>query len=198
MCYRRASVGFIGVRSGIHICREGKDVGRKALVVIDMVRDFIDAEGTLSIGPAAKELVPAIARKIEDTRAEGWPVIYVCDRHSEDDLEFAMFPPHCVAGTPGADVVDALRPRPGDKIIPKRRYSAFFQTDLDLTLRELGVGEIVLVGVCTNICDLYTAADARMLGYKVAVPRDSVASFDEAAHEFALREMERTLGVNVV
>lgn len=179
------------------MCGEGKDVSRKALVVIDMLRDFIDADGKLSIGPAAAA-VRAIARKIEEARAEGWPVIYVCDRHAEDDQEFTMFPPHCIAGTPGADVVNELCPGPRDKVIPKRRYSAFFQTDLDLTLRELGVDELVLVGVCTNICDLYTAADARMLGYKVTVPRDCVASFDEAAHEFALKEMERTLGVSVV
>lgn len=170
----------------------------KALVVIDMLRDFVDADGKLSIGPSAAGVVQAIARKVEEARREGWPVIYVCDRHAEDDPEFAMFPPHCVAGTPGADVVAELRPRPGDKIVPKRRYSAFFQTDLDLTLRELGVDEIVLAGVCTNICDLYTAADARMLGYRVTVPRDCVASFDEAAHEFALKEMEHTLGVKVV
>ncbi len=172
-------------------------MSRKALVVIDMLRDFIDADGKLSIGPAAAGVVGAIASRVAQARAEGWPVIYICDRHAEDDLEFAMFPPHCVAGTPGADVVEALRPGPRDKVIPKRRYSAFFQTDLDLTLRELGIGEIVLVGVCTNICVLYTAADARMLGYRVTVPRDCVASFDPAAHEFALKEMESTLGVSV-
>jgi len=174
------------------------DMPGKALLVIDMVRDFIDADGKLSIGPAAAKVVRAVARKIDEARAAGWPVIYVCDRHTEDDSEFAMFPPHCIAGTPGADVVDEIHPRPGDKVIAKRRFSGFFQTDLDLTLRELGVDEIVLVGVCTNICDLYTAADARMLNYKVTVPRDCVASFDEAAHEFALKEMERTLGVKVV
>jgi len=89
-------------------------------------------------------------------------------------------------------------PAPGDKIIPKRRYSGFFQTDLDLTLRELGVDEIVLVGVCTNICCLYTAADARNLNYKVTAVRDAMSSFDEAAHEYALKEMEKTLGVTVI
>lgn len=176
----------------------GSGMPAKALLVIDMLKDFIDADGKLSIGPAASKVVEAVARKIDEARAAGWPVIYVCDRHTEDDPEFDMFPPHCVAGTPGADVVDELRPAPRDKVIPKRRFSGFFQTDLDLTLRELGVDEIVLVGVCTNICDLYTAADARMLNYRVTVPRDCVASYDEAAHEFALKEMERTLGVRVI
>jgi len=169
----------------------------KALVVIDMLKDFINADGKLSIGPAATNVVKAIARRIDEARAAGWPVIYVCDRHTEDDPEFGMFPPHCVAGTPGAEVVDELRPRPGDKVIPKRRFSGFFQTDLDLTLRELGVGRLRLVGVCTNICVLYTAADARMRGYEVEVPRDKVASFDPGAHEWALGQMEKVLGVRV-
>ncbi len=56
----------------------------------------------------------------------------------------------------------------------------------------------MLTGVCTNICVLYTAADARMRHYKVKVLKDGVASFDEQAHQFALQEMEKTLGVQLV
>ena len=181
------------IAQGEELC----DMSRKALIVIDMLRDFLKPDGRLYIGPSAKDVVEAVGREIEKARSCQWPVIYVCDTHSEDDSEFRMFPSHCVIGTPGADVVDELKPHPGDKIIPKRRYSAFFQTDLDLTLRELGIDEIVLVGVCTNICNLYTAADARMLNYKVTALRDCMSSFDEAAHEFALKEMEQTLGVTV-
>ena len=173
-------------------------MSKKTLIVIDMVRDFIEPDGRLYIGPTAKRVVEAISREIDKARSCAWPVIYLCDTHSEDDSEFEMFPSHCVIGNPGAEIVDELKPHPGDKIIPKRRYSGFFQTDLDLTLRELGIDEIVLVGVCTNICNLYTAADARMLNYKVTALRDCMSSFDEAAHEFALKEMEQTLGVNVV
>lgn len=171
---------------------------KKALIVIDMLRDFVEPDGKLYIGPTAKGVVEAISREIEKARSCRWPIIYVCDTHSKDDPEFNMFPPHCITGTPGAEVVDELKPHPGDKIIPKRRYSGFFQTDLDLTLRELDIDEVVLVGVCTNICNLYTAADARMLNYKVTALRDCMSSFDEAAHKFALKEMEQTLGVTVV
>jgi nicotinamidase/pyrazinamidase len=173
-------------------------MSRKALVVIDMLCDFLEPDGRLYIGPTSKDVIEAVRQEVEKARASGWPVVYICDSHSEDDSEFEMFPSHCVTGTPGADVVDELKPRPGDKIIPKRRYSGFFQTDLDLTLRELGVDEIVLVGVCTNICCLYTAADARNLNYKVTAVRDAMSSFDEAAHEYALKEMEKTLGVTVI
>ena len=94
-----------------------------------------------------------------------YPIIYICDNHEEDDREFDMFPPHCIAGTEGSQIIQQLQVKDGDKIIKKRRYSAFYGTDLDLYLREKGIEEIYLVGVCTNICVLYTAADARNLGY---------------------------------
>ncbi|MEW6545829.1 MAG: isochorismatase family cysteine hydrolase [Bacillota bacterium] len=168
-----------------------------ALLVIDMLRDFVVEDGSLYCGPAASALVDPVAAEIEEARRAGVPVIYVCDRHRPDDPEFAMFPPHCVAGSPGAEVVPALAPRPGDRVIPKRRFSGFFATDLDLTLRELGITRLRLVGVCTNICILYTAADARMRGYQVEVPREKVASFAADAHDWALNQMEKVLGVRV-
>jgi len=171
---------------------------KRALVVIDMLNDFVAEEGALYCGPAARAVLPFIARAVEEARRAGEPVLFVADRHRPDDKEFEMFPPHCVAGTKGAEICPELRPQEGEPVIPKRRYSAFFGTDLDLDLREHGIQEVVLVGVCTNICVFFTAADARMRGYKVTVPRDGVASFDAEAHRFALREMEKVLGVNVI
>ena len=109
-----------------------------------------------------------------------------------------MFKLHCVKDTKGAEVVDELAPKEGDYIIPKRRYSAFFGTDLDAYLREMDISKLTLVGVCTNICVLYTTADARMLNYDVEVIKDAVSSFDKDAHEFALKEMVNTLGAKVI
>jgi nicotinamidase/pyrazinamidase len=94
--------------------------------------------------------------------------------------------------------VPQVAPRDGDVVIPKRRYSGFFGTDLDITLRERDVDTLRLVGDCTNICVLYTAADARNLGYAVEVVRDGVTSFDLEAHADALRELEKTLGAQIV
>lgn len=171
---------------------------RKALLVIDMLRDFIDPKGTLYVGDQARAVIDPVKHQIERARQEGIPVIYICDRHLESDPEFEMFPKHCVVGSPGAEIISELEPSAQDRIIPKRRYSAFFQTDLDLTLRELEVQHLMITGVCTNICVLYTTADARMLNYEVTVLRDCVASFDPEAHEFALKEMEKTLGARVL
>jgi len=170
---------------------------QKAFLVIDMLNDFIKPDGALYIGEAAQEVTKRIQTIISSARQEGIPIIYICDNHRPDDAEFNMFKPHCIRGTRGAKIVEELSPGPEDYIIPKRRYSAFFGTDLDATLREMGISELVLVGVCTNICVLYTAVDARMRNYSVTVIKEGVASFSQEAHEFALKEMENTLGVKI-
>ena len=169
----------------------------KALLVIDMLNDFLDKDGALSIGDS-KNIIENVFLRIKQNRLDGNKIIYIMDRHLPQDAEFEMFPTHCLAGDKGAEIVDELAPRDEDFQIFKRRYSAFFGTDLDLTLRELGVSELELCGVCTQICVLYTAADARMLNYNVTVLKDCVDSFDKTAHEFALGEMQKTLGVKVI
>jgi len=143
-------------------------------------------------------VIEVITREISRARSAKEPVVYLTDDHFPDDAEFAMFPPHAIHGTKGAEIIPQLAPANGDVVIPKRRYSGFFGTDLDITLRERGIDTLRLVGDCTNICVLYTAADARNLGYAVEVVREGVTSFDLEAHADALRELERTLGAKVV
>ena len=170
----------------------------KALLVIDMLKDFIEEGGALETGKQGREIVPFVKSKIEEYRKKGYPIIYICDNHEVDDKEFDMFPSHCVKGSRGSDIIEALEVKERDKIIYKRRYSAFFGTDLDLYLREKGIKEISLVGVCTNICVLYTSTDARNIDYDVNIYVDGVASFDSEAHSFALKEMEGTLGCRLI
>lgn len=170
----------------------------KALIVIDMLNDFILKDGALYSGKKGEEIVGFINEEIEKFRKKGYPIVFLCDNHEVDDKEFEMFPPHCIAGEEGSNIIENIDFRNEDKLIKKRRYSGFFGTDLDIYLREKGADEIYLVGVCTNICVLYTAADSRNLGYKVNIYKDGVASFDEEAHEFALKEAEKTLGCNII
>ncbi len=170
----------------------------RALVVVDMIHDFVREGGALYCGPSMALVVPVIQRELERARAARELVVYLTDAHMPDDAEFGMFPPHALVGTPGAEIVPELAPGADDVIVPKRRYSGFFGTDLDITLREKKVDTIRLAGDCTNICVLYTAADARNLGYAVEVVEDGVTSFDEEAHRNALRELEKTLGAKLV
>ncbi|RQD74674.1 MAG: cysteine hydrolase [Candidatus Syntrophonatronum acetioxidans] len=169
-----------------------------AFLVIDMLKDFILPEGRLYIGEKGAEIIDPIKKHMQEARERRNHVIFICDRHFSQDGEFQLFPPHCLEGTQGAEVIEELKPARGDIVIPKRRFSSFFGTDLDLTLRELEVEELYLAGVVTNICILYTAADARMLNYKVNVYQEAVASFNPKAHNFALQEMKSTLGVNIL
>ena len=171
---------------------------KRALLVVDMIEDFVHEGGALYCGPSMARIVPVIQREIARARDVAEPVVYLTDNHLPDDAEFQVFPPHAIAGTKGAEIVPELAPRDDDRVIPKRRYSGFFGTDLDITLRERGVDTLRLVGDCTNICVLYTAADARNLGYAVEVLEDGVTSFDEEAHRDALRELEKTLGAKIL
>lgn len=170
---------------------------KQAVLVVDMLNDFVHPDGALCVA-AAPMILPVVTEAVKAHRAKGDLIIYVCDRHATDDAEFQMFPPHAIKGTKGADIVCELAPLPGDILVPKRRYSGFFGTGLDLALREKGVTSLVLVGVCTNICVLYTAADARNLGYEVTVYADAVAGLSDKAHDWALQEMRTTLGCRVM
>ena len=171
---------------------------KRALVVVDMIEDFVHEGGALYCGPSIARIVPVIQKEIATARASREAVMYLTDSHLSDDAEFDVFPPHAIAGTKGAEIVAELAPETGDVVIPKRRYSGFFGTDLDITLRERGVDTLRLVGNCTNICVQYTAADARNLGYAVEIVEGGVTSFDEEAHKDALRELEKTLGAKIL
>ena len=167
-----------------------------ALLVVDMVVGFMEPGHNLYCGDEAREIVPRVRLLIEDELAKGSAVFFICDNHEPDDLEFQMFPVHCVKGTEEAEVIGELAGYDG-VMIPKRRYSAFYDTDLERRLTELAPDKIIICGVCTDICVMHTASDARNRDYPVEVPADCVASFDPSAHAYALDHMEKILGATV-
>jgi len=167
-----------------------------AVLVIDMLRGFLEVGYPLYCGDKVRRIIPNIQNLLERELSRGAKIFFICDHHAPDDLEFKMFPPHCVAGTAEAEVIPELARYSGE-IIPKRRYSAFFDTPIEKKLKELKPEKVIICGVCTDICVLHTAADARNRDYPVEVPVDCVASFDEAAHNFALEHMEKVLGAKL-
>jgi len=108
-----------------------------------------------------------------------------------------MFPPHCIEGTADAEVIPELAKYPGE-VIPKRRYSAFFDTQLDEKLSQFKPERLTICGVLTDICVMHTVADARNRYYEVEIPVDCVASSDEKAHNFALEHMDKVLGAKLI
>ncbi|MFQ6102760.1 MAG: cysteine hydrolase family protein [Candidatus Glassbacteria bacterium] len=164
----------------------------EALIVVDMLNDFVLEGAPLEVN-GAREIIPAVRKRIAKARKSEIPVIYLCDNHSEDDPEFRVWPRHAVTGSEGSKVVQELAPAPSDRVVKKTTYSGFHQTDLDLVLKELGIERLTITGVCTSICVLYTAVDALMRGYEVDVPEDSVAGLSHEDHAFALRQVKEVL-----
>ncbi|MBI1885406.1 MAG: cysteine hydrolase [Chloroflexi bacterium] len=167
------------------------------VLVVDMVGGFCEEGYPLYVGPTVRDIIPRIRKLLDAEKAKGSHLIFVCDSHAPDDAEFQMFPPHCIGGTEEAEVIPELREFAAD-VIPKARYSGFYGTNLEQRLRELAPDKIIVAGDCTNICVLYTVADARNRDYPVEVPADCVATFDPEAHTFALQQMEKVLGAKVV
>jgi len=167
------------------------------VIVVDMLRGFLEEGHPLFCGEVARSIIPCVQSLLRRETKRGSHIIYLADTHEPDDKEFEMFPPHCIRGTVECEVIPELAEFQGE-VIPKRRYSGFYDTVLDQRLRELQPDKIIVVGVCTDICVMHTVADARNRDYVVEVPRDCVASFDPEAHEFALKHMEKVLGARIV
>ncbi|MFB3093998.1 MAG: cysteine hydrolase family protein [Dehalococcoidia bacterium] len=166
------------------------------VLVADMVRGFCEEGHNLYVGPSIREIIPRIQKLLREEKAKGSHIIFLCDTHDPDDLEFKMFPPHCIRGSEEPEVIPELQEF-ADEVIPKRRYSAFFETNLDERLKKLKPDKIIVVGDCTNICVLYTVADARNRDYAVEVPAECVTTFDPEAHKFALSQLKTVLGAEV-
>lgn len=173
-------------------------MGKAALLVADMINDFIDPRGSLYLGPAGREIIPFVQRKIEEARAAGKLVIFICDTHAPDDPEFKYFAPHGVKGTWGAEIIPELSVRPEDPRIEKTTYSSFFKTRLEELLEKEQVERAEVVGVCTSICVYETAKGLFERKIQAVVYRDGVADFDPEAHAFALKHLERVWGAEVV
>jgi nicotinamidase-related amidase len=170
----------------------------RVLIIVDMLNDFIHPDGVLYCSESAEDIVSVIFEQLEQCRKAGDAVIYLQDSHSADDKEFEKFPPHCVTGTWGNRIIDALEPADDERVIAKTRYSGFYGTDLDRVLKQLGPNRVIVVGVCTSICVMDTVGGLVNRDYSVTVPANAVADFDIEAHLFSLRRMRKIYGAQIV
>ncbi len=167
----------------------------EVIIVVDMLKGFLEKGNPLFCGDDSRRIIPEVISLLKGYKAE--EIIYICDSHDEDDREFNIFPPHCIKGSEEGKIIDELKPFKG-MIIPKTRYSGFFNTSLEDDLKRLKPDKVIVVGLCTDICVMYTVADLRNRDYEVEVPQRCVVSFDEESHNFALRHMEKIIGAKVV
>lgn len=170
----------------------------KVLMVIDMLNDFIDGNGTLYCGETAREIISFVRKELARFRELGDRIIFLKDAHDWDDREFKRYPRHCVDGTWGNEIIPELLPRPDEKIVKKKTLSAFYETELESILKEIGPAEVEVVGVCTSICVMDAVGELVNRGYDVIVPRQGVADFDEKSHAFALERMQQVYGARII
>lgn len=124
-----------------------------AVLVVDMLADFCLPGGKMVL-PGYERLIGPQNAVIAAVRASGGTVIHIVDAHRPQlrrDREFLKRTPHCIEGTPGCEIVPELNRDPADMVVTKRRFSGFFGTDLDLTLRDMMVDTVIVMGVVTNI-----------------------------------------------
>lgn len=169
------------------------DPKRTALIVVDMVNDFFEPNGKMIL-EGGKRLYAPMNQLLDAAHHADIPVFYTNQWLRPDDALFKKRVPHCLAGTWGAQVVDAMHQSPKDIIVHKRRYSAFYQTDLDLYLRERKIESVIVTGVVTNICVRSTVHDAYFLGYDVVIPVECVAATSPDAQETTLYDITTHFG----
>ncbi|HEY2959919.1 MAG TPA: isochorismatase family cysteine hydrolase [Actinomycetota bacterium] len=171
--------------------------GRAALVVIDVQQGgyLSFEEAGIPLMPGFAELVERVVRVVEASRTAGVPVVFTQEVHRRDLVDFGRELDgdegvHCLEGDPGTELVEELRPREGDYLIAKRRYSCFFGTELEILLRGLDVQTLLLVGGLTDVCVHYTFADAHQWDYHVRVLEDCVLGSTVERHNASLSAME--------
>ncbi|WP_026583049.1 cysteine hydrolase family protein [Bacillus sp. J33] len=178
----------------------------KALLNIDYTNDFVT--GALPCGQPAIDIENEITAITQKFIEEGAFTVFAIDLHFPNDHyhpETELYPPHNIKGTEGRELygkLNSLYKLNADKEnvfwMDKTRYSAFAGTDLELKLRERGIQEVHLAGVCTDICVLHTAVDAYNKGFKIAVYEKATASFNEMGHRWALEHFKSSMNAKII
>jgi nicotinamidase-related amidase len=179
---------------------------RCALLVVDMQNDFLKPGGALYYNDAPMAAAENIRRLADFCRGGDIPVIYtktlLKDGFGISPLETAYQPilleKGMREGTWGFEIIDELKPRPGDQIVVKHRYDAFYNTNLELLLKNIrGMGvvdTVIITGTVTNVCCESTARAAFMRDYKVVFVSDGCGAFDAEAHRATLNNIRRFFG----
>lgn len=173
---------------------------RRAVIVVDILKGFFKGEPV----PAplhADRMIRNTRTVLDAAREGGIPIFFIKDNFLPEEIgcdrHFKMFGPHCIIGTPDAEVVDELAPRPGEFQIRKKRYSGFQGTRLDAILRELDLKTLYVTGCWTDCCVQHTVCDAFYNCYDVVLVEDCLSSADGAAHEYAMKFMQKYYAAQV-
>jgi len=159
---------------------------KTAMLVVDMQNDFVREGASIEV-PRARAMVPRLNRLLDLCRTHAILVIYIRHVIRGGDIDAGRLADHheairqnkaIIAGTPNVEIYDVLKPQPGDLLVTKPRYSAFYGTDLEAILRSKGIDTLIISGTVTNVCCDSTARDAFSRDYKVIFLSDGTATRD--------------------
>jgi ureidoacrylate peracid hydrolase len=159
---------------------------KTAMIVVDMQNDFVREGAPIEI-PHARAMVPRLNRLLDVCRAREIPVIYIHHVIRGGDIDAGRLADHhevirnskaIITGTQNVEIYEGLKPHPGDLVVAKPRYSAFYGTDLEAILRSKGIDTLIISGTVTNVCCESTTRDAFSRDYKVIFLSDGNAAGD--------------------
>jgi nicotinamidase-related amidase len=168
-----------------------------ALVMVDVIND-LEFEGGDALLEQAKPMAKKLSKLAQRAREAGVAVIYVNDNFGKWRSDFRALLDHCLTdGVRGKPVVELLKPGDSDYFVLKPKHSGFFSTTLDTLLDYLHTHTVILTGVATDRCVLFTASDAHMRDLHLYVPEDCSAADSAAHHKAAIQMIQRTLDADV-
>lgn len=176
-----------------------------ALLIIDMQNDFVKPGAILCV-PGALPTVPAIRDLAGYARENGWKVVHVIRAHDPNGINvdaprIPLFADgkkgYCVPGTEGGAIIEELTPVDGDLVITKTRNSGFFQTNLDLVLRRMGVKTVILAGTQYPNCVRGTAADAMSYDYETVICTDACSAKTQEVADANIFDM-KNMGIKCI
>jgi len=163
-----------------------------ALLVIDMQNFFLDPKSK-TFTPGGLAIIPNAAKLIKAFRRNDLPVIYTAHVHKSPEMDGGImtwwWEGMVIENTEDAKIHQALAPRPEEKVIYKHRYSAFYNTDLEITLRCLKITDLVVSGIMTNLCCETTTREAYMRDYRVFFLLDATGTVNEDLHLATLKNL---------
>jgi nicotinamidase-related amidase len=173
------------------------DESAVALLLVDVVND-LEFEGGENLLPAALSMAAALSDLKRRAKAIGIPVIYANDNFGRWRSDFPKLVDYCLRDqVRGRPVVTQLKPGEDDYFVLKPKHSAFFQTNLEILLGYLGASTVILTGMATDICVLFSANDAHMRDFRLYIPADCVASESQDRSRAALMLMQRVLKADI-
>jgi len=168
---------------------------KTALLIIDMLNEYLDPKGKIYC-EAGRNIINNIKELKNHFNETGNPVIYINTSHiNEGDPETEKWGLHAMRGTWGSEVISELEVDEKDYVVLKRTYDGFYNTELEMTLKSLGVEAVVVCGIHTHVCVMCTALGAFYRGYKVFALEDCMTTGYQANHESRLRFFNSHIGM---